>query len=295
MRQALNPVIFGLDPYGSKADPGLVVYELFKRFTYDELLAEVALSDDGPIAYRVLAEMHFEKFGDRVRADLAEDFSSLQGKLQPEETATTGLLPATFALVWSGRTTPSTVEFAEVGLLGLAKYGKPSDRSLILPFLAHKSDRVRIAAITALRRVGLPEDTEVCLQIAGEASKALALEAAKTALALAPGETGSASRLLNSKKLELVKVAILSMISCDPRKVWPQLESRLYDQDEEIRKMVCAYAIKKLPRQRLVKLLDSYLSVDQYFYNVVYFLDRALYAKPPLRKLFIREIEAVLD
>ena len=120
------------------------------------------------------------------------------------------------------------------------------------------------------------------------------MEAAKTALALAPGETGSASRLLRSGKPALVRLAILSLLGCDPKQVWPQIERRLYDEDEEIRKLVCAYAVKKFASHRLVKLLDTYSAGERYFYNVVYFLDRAAYAKPPLRKVFVEESEAVL-
>ncbi len=41
-------------------------------------------------------------------------------------------------------------------------------------------------------------------------------------------------------------------------------------------------------------MLDDYLNKDRYFYNVVYFFDRAIYAKLPLRKIFIKEIEEAL-
>jgi len=291
----LTPLFLGFGLNETGADADLVIYELFKRYSHDELLAEVSFSDDGLIAYRVLAEKHFEGFGDRIRSDLRDDFLSLKGELKPDEVAGSGMLPGSLVWALSGRKTPSTVNFAEAGLVGLARHGTGLDRELVLRFVEHKSDRVQIAAITGLRRVGAAQDTELAIQLAEDANGEVAVEAAKTALVLSPGEAGSASRLVKSRNPELVKLAILSLIGYDTRKVWAQIEDRLYDEDEEIRKLVCAYAVKEFTARRLAKLLDTYSATERYFYNVVYFLDRALYAKLPLRKLFIKEIEAVLE
>ena len=297
IREGLKPSFLTLDLYcHTRVDADLVVTELFKLYEYDELMAVAnSESDDTRIAYRVLAEKHFDKFGDKVRADLKDDFATLRAKLKAREEPALRPPSLTFLAAIIGEWKPDISDFAAAGLSALAMNGNGSDRELIIPFLDHESDRVRIAAITALRRVGTPQDTELALQIAEEASDEVAAEAAKTALALAPGEAGSAIRLLKSGKSALVRLAILSLLDCNPRKVWPQIENRLYDEDEEIRKLICAYAIKKLPAKRLAKLLDAYLAKERYYYNVVYFLDRALYAKDPLRKLFIKEIEAVLD
>ena len=142
--------------------------------------------------------------------------------------------------------------------------------------------------------MGRPQDKDKLLKIAEEGGEEVAVEAAKTALLLVPSEAGSARSLLKSKKPILVKLALLSVLSSDAKKVWPQIEDRLYDEDEEIRKLICAYAIKKFPGQSLAKLLDNYVAKNRYFYNVVYFLDRAIYGKLPLRKLFTKEIEEAL-
>ncbi len=124
-----------------------------------------------------------------------------------------------------------------------------------MPFLKNKSDRVRIAAIICLRRVGIPQDKEIALQIAEQFSKDVAIEAAKTALTLTPGDISSASRLLKSRKPELVRLAIGSLLSSKAKNVWPQIESRLYDEDEEIRKLICVYAIKTFSTYRLARIV----------------------------------------
>jgi hypothetical protein len=98
-----------------------------------------------------------------------------------------------------------------------------------------------------------------------EEGEEVAVEATKTALVLAPGETGSASLLLKSGKPTLVRLAILSLLGCDSKKIWPQIEERLYDEHVAIRKLICAYAIKKFPVRRLERLLDKYLAKDVYY------------------------------
>lgn len=274
-----------------KADD--VVAELFKLYSYDELLTIAgADSPDAPVAYRALADRYFERFGEKVRDDLKSDFAVLRSRSKASEAASTGL---GFSLRLFGAWRPDIADFTVVALSALANAGSISDRELVRPFLDSKTERIRIAAVTALRRVGQPQDKDMLLRIAEAATAELAVEAAKTALILAPGETGSAGSLLKSSKPALVKLAILSLINLDPKYVWPNLQDRLYDEDDEIRQLTCAYVVKKFSLRRLVKLLEAYLARDRYFYNVTYFLDRAIYAPPPFRKVFTEEILKVLD
>ena len=296
IRQALEPTGFEMRIFGiTGVDADLVVAELFKLYTYEELSAVAnSESHDAPIAYRILAEKYFDRFGEKVRADLMNDFAVLKAKSKAEEDPLSRLRHGSIWAALVPKWSPNIADYVAAGLSAFVINGENSHRELIISFLEHKSDRVRITAIKALRRVGALQDTELALRIAEVANEEVAAEAAITAMALAPGEAGSASRLLKSGKPALVRLAIVSLLGCDPKKVWPQVEERLYDEDEEIRKLICAYAIKKFPAQRLAKLLDTYLSRERYFYNVVFFLDRALYAKLPLRKLFIKELEALL-
>ena len=113
--------------------------------------------------------------------------------------------------------TPNIIALTAAGLSGLALSGSHSDHDLIIPFLKHKSDQVRIAALSALRRVGAPNDVEVALEIAENSNGGVSIEAAKTALALSSGDA-SASCLVKSKKVELVKLAIRKLITFDSKR-----------------------------------------------------------------------------
>ena len=58
--------------------PDRLVEELFSTLSYDELIRLVDWYElDGPAAYKVLGLKHFDRFGDRVRKDLADRFTTL--------------------------------------------------------------------------------------------------------------------------------------------------------------------------------------------------------------------------
>jgi hypothetical protein len=188
----------------------------------------------------------------------------------------------------------AAIGYAKELALSLAVNGNSSDRPLITPYLESKSDAVRRAALACSRRFGTVDDAGIALKIAGEARGEVAMDAARVALHLAPGDSGSAITLLKNPKPELMKLAMLSVLNGDVHKIWPLIRERLYDDTEEIRTLACAYTVRKLPPARLRTFIDQYMSREHYFYNVVFFLDRAVYAKGPLKKVFIKEIEAVL-
>ncbi len=279
----------------AEPDADTVIAELFKNFSYDELLLQMDFrSDDGPIAYRILAEKHFTKFEQNLRFDIEDDFGSLKRASKSPKPSASHL---SWSLLVSGiidSDAASKVAFLRAALCGLSLHAAPPDRELFRRFARHESDQIRSAAVSGLERVGIPSDADLLLSICEGAKSNLALKAAKVALKLSPGETGTASHLLKSNNPELLKVAIDSLLKCDAKTVWPLIEERLYDEDEQIRKAVCGYAVKRFSLQRLEKLLKSYVSRDRYFYNVVFYLDRVLYAKLPLRRLFRKEIEGFL-
>ena len=56
---------------------GDLVEELFSTLSYDELIPLVSwFSQDGRIAYKVLGLIHFDRFGDKIRTDMADRFAT---------------------------------------------------------------------------------------------------------------------------------------------------------------------------------------------------------------------------
>ncbi len=99
IRDALEPIGLAISLLSDhkQVDTNRVINELFKHYTYEELVSIADLkSDDAPIAYRILAEQHFNKFGDKVRADLKSNFAALRMKTEPQEGFSLGSLSLSY-------------------------------------------------------------------------------------------------------------------------------------------------------------------------------------------------------
>jgi hypothetical protein len=276
--------------------PDEIITKMFRGYDYEQLTGYLfPLSENSSIAYRILSDSHFEHFGAKVREDLGSHFAEMRESLE-KNAQTSGSLFSSRGRSWRLESDSLDLsEFISAGLDSLQKFGDINDRELVLPYLNDKCDIIKRSAIAALRRVGLPHDSGTLRMMAEDANGITAETAAETALLLSPGEEGVASYFIKSAKPLLVKAAIRSILPCDPERVWMRIKDRLLDSDDDVRKLVCAFAIKKFSAKKLERILDNYLSKDSYYYNVVYMLDRALYAKPPLRKIFTDDMASHLD
>jgi len=275
-----------------KVDPNKIILKMFRQYSYEELLRHLEfLAPDGEIAYRVLAEEHFEKFGDKLRSDIEDNFESFERASKISAPARLiGILDHLTDAAGS-----SKLRLLALALSGLSSHAKKADREVFLRFIKHESQEVRLAAMGGLRQAGNTEDSVLLLHAAEDATGEEAIVAASVAITLFPGEGGPAFELLKSRKPELFKLAIRTLMSSTRSHLWNQIKGRLYDEDENIRKAVSAYAVLKFRPKELTKILEVYLSKDIYYYNVVFYFDRALYAKLPLRKLFLKEIKGFLE
>ena len=71
----------------------------------------------------------------------------------------------------------------------------------------------------------------------------------------------------------------------------------LLNKDNDIREITVAYLMKELEQRRssLEQVLDKYLENDSYYYNVVCWLDRILYAPRTFKMIFRKQLAAKLD
>jgi hypothetical protein len=70
-----------------------------------------------------------------------------------------------------------------------------------------------------------------------------------------------------------------------------EVKALLYADNTEIRTYALAYLTNVLSEDELEKLLSEYSSAGRYYYNVVTWLDRWLYAPKKLRDSFRKELK----
>ncbi len=294
MKNALRGSYFSNEPNWNKGDPEVVIRAAFERLSGNELAQKViAFNDESVIAVRVIGSKLQQENLDIIRQLLDGQLDKLLEQvksLRPAE-KTPPLLP--LLSLW-GPSDPfeaakGKIEAAALEILA----AKPAQESRAL-FLRHLSTDTSksgqlIASLRGLAKVGVADDRAKLLPFVSSKSKAIEWEASNAYLALSPTIVAAANDLLASPTKTKVWCVVSQALKTNDTAVWPVLEKLLLSEDDDIRRMVCYFAVKTQTKKQLKELLKKYLSQGWYYYNVVVTIDRALYAPPDLVALFLSD------
>jgi HEAT repeat protein len=249
-------------------------------------------STSGLIAYEALARHHFDQFADRLRSDLSDGFEVMRSdwvsKLERFAPAVDELLQS--FKKGGGLDRFMRWKFTAVALGALAQQGEQRDAAFGRKYLTSGEEDVRLASIALLERFGDESDCNRLLESArGEWSTREA--AAKVAVKLAKGSMSMIRSLLDSDDLRVVRVAIGSL---EPKDL-PAMRSRLLDllqhESDGVRVLAVAGLYRLTDRTTLEAILNEYMGNRTYYYNVVCWLDRVLYAPEPIKEMYVRALD----
>lgn len=277
--------------------PNFIMRAIYRNLAVDALVREADwYSVDGPIAYGVMTQQYFQQFGNRIRRDLADRFSSHEQESKQRVAATLGPL---LAEALSQQMTPIAGflrgKFIAEALNSLADHAEQTDVEIARRYLADPGpdidvgkEEVRVGAIRVLERAGDASDIPSLIAIGKEAYGELKQVAGEAALRLSPGPTGATLQLLETGDEGLIQLAFghLTEAAQQIRNVANQL---LRHENPSIRKAALGYLATHLDENELAELLTSYQQ-GRYFYNVVCWTDRILFAPPRLREPFRKEL-----
>ncbi len=296
-------------------DPKKVIEALFEAYPEDKLKQEISWYNlNGVAAYRVLARKYFTTNRDRIRHDLATHFQDLRqesidhlktdlrtqhGLTVDQESQASLALDRLLAERDAEVDNYITARYTAAALAGIALHDDSVNVSLIREFLetrglADPQGEVRLQALKCLRRFGSATDATLAVQVAKASYAEVREEALKTAIALAPGAMGAATELVNSDEVDFVRAGVGAIWNEEPDIVKGVLFPLLQHSKTEVRQLATAYFILRYPKERLQGILQEYMGLPTYYYNVVCWLDRALYCPAGLaygyRKRFRKEI-----
>jgi len=272
-----------------------------RSLNYDQLASCLDFHHrDGPAAYRALALDHFERAGDRIRADLGSHFESLKQEYWRRVRRERGDLAAQ-ALAARRRDRPGLEgllerEFLSAALAGLAEHGAPDDVGFAREALEQGlmlgegvGDAVRL-----LSKYGGPDDVPRLLAVAETYYGDVRTAAVAAAVALAPGLGGAAGRLLEAKDGNLVRMGIASLVGADGKDVRAAIWELLSSPQLVVRNAAAAYFVLTSDEEQLLQLAVAYQEQAPCYYSVVCAFDRALYAPGKLRGAFRTIAEGLL-
>jgi hypothetical protein len=231
-------------------------------------------------AYQILAEEHFQLIESRIRSDLDDEFEALRSGSESKAKEKYGTLAESVLKAWK----PETVSFVKrqfiaAALNGLAKNGKEEDIRYGRKFLqATQSYDAYEPAILLMGRFGNQQDVDSLVKATAFTygrAKRLAFD---MAFKLCGNKLEFLVEMSRGKDISTAKWAIQLLKNLDPVKTIEICKELLYSENENLRLIALAVLYKTYDFQELQGLLNDYLTPESYYYNVVTWIDRCLYA-----------------
>jgi hypothetical protein len=179
-------------------------------------------------------------------------------------------------------------------LEGLARNGKSKDIVYGRKYLSHPDVFVRFAATQLIRRFGNQSDLQAIVETAQSGLySSLSEFATDTALHISRDKVKTAGILLNLNEPSIAKVVFRFLI--ENELYLDSAKELLRSPNDKVRLQALAYLQKQKTGEELEVILSEYNSQNSYYYNVVCYLDRILYASSPLKELFKQRLMQELD
>ena len=270
---------------------------LFEKRTPEDLLSQIDFYKiNGVEAYKILAKKHFQFLKGRIRLDLDSEFETLKSESENKWIEKYGDVGKTI----SKRLKPELINFYRgryilAALAGLSIHGKKEDVKYAREYLSDKKyEGDNFSALKIILHFGDKSDIEMLNKIAlnsyGE-TKRIAIEA----LFKFSEDRDSRLALIINKDETIYKTSLQMLLKYDlPYKI-EFAEILLKSEIEDRRLDGLAILLHYLNETELEKYLDDYLKQDTYYYNVVTWLDKCLYAVGVFKGLFKSKMLARLE
>ena len=292
-----RPGALSLASFGALAMTGLEESDTDDEERYERLSREnneslrrtlVWYETDGAVSYRLLVERG-EIARTVVRVDLLNGFRRIYDESYQQLDQRIGAQQASrHDHEFKDLHGFITRTFTAAALTALATEPDPEDVAAARPFLTdHLSRPVALRIITSR---GTAKDADDLIDIArssfGE-DRRLALEGVQR---LATDKLEAARTLLASEGSDMHRAALSLVAGLSDKDAFPFLKDLLSHGDTDLRVGAVGQIRKRVDNDGLADLLHWYTELGTYYYNVVVWLDRLIYAPPPISAYYEAEL-----
>lgn len=277
-------------------DVDAIVSKIFALRTDEQLLAAVEwYSLDGVVAYKVLATQRFQLVSENIRTDVSQGFRRLKEAADDDFRKTMGPAVADKVIQrWGDLNRFIAARFLEAAAQGIAAHAVSTDIALARQWLLPNEEKTSRAALDIISRFGDASDVEGVLRLVKDGYGEIRSYAAEVALKLSPTPMEVARELVNAASPVAITTGFRWLLD-QPIEQTKQFFVDLLGEPKDANRVRALFCLSsKLSHDELEQVLEEYVARETYFYNVVCWLDRILYASTPLRELFLRELEQVL-
>lgn len=270
------------------------VEQLFEKLSEQELKSRIDWFDlNGYLAYKVWAKKFFAQNRTIIREHLRNGFQEIRTASENRMRTQYGSLAEEIVEAWEKVNSYILSQFNAAALAALVQNGTSKDLPAVRKRLKGRKADARNELIESLRligRIGQEQDISTILAIARESHGLVRTEALQSALGIRPGINGVVPGLLDSDLPQFVYVGVASIVDQPPSDTYHLVYPLLHHQQIEIRSVAIGYLFEQFQRGTidLEFVLQTYLQSPTYYYNVVTWLDRLLYAPVALRSYYAR-------
>jgi HEAT repeat protein len=249
-------------------------------------------SINGWLAYKSLATHHYNAIRDVLRPDLENGFARVrQGSIEAIRSELGDDFVNRTIEGFSNVEDFIRSQFAEAALSGLVANGEPSDIHFGRQYLGNDRQPIKLEAVRIVSKFGTEEDVPSLLEIWRDSWGEARDEAGSAALRLSKRPLEVAQELIRSTHQSAVQEGFDWLYGQDSAEAMDLFAELLESENATERERAVYFFSKWLDRESLADLLEGQFEKETYYYNVVTWLDRLLYAPKPLPDFFRRQLE----
>lgn len=298
-----------------------IIEKIYDRYQSDELLNEINwISISGHLAYRIYGLKYFDSFKEQLYEDLDTDFKRIKDKYvvnwksdlrrmieekipnDPKlSNADISLIDPVIEKMLDNQMRESfekidkldgfiRSQFTLSALKILALKGTPESLQYARKYASSDNKDIRGLIVQIIAKYGNLDDVSTLVKIAFSNYGSTKNEAIKQALKYSKFDKAILKQFIASGDKDMIKTCLVCDLADKLNTLLGDAKDLLMHKIEDIRIYALSYLANILTKKELSGLLNNYLDGTTYYYNVVCWLDKILFAPPKIRRIYKQEL-----
>jgi hypothetical protein len=281
-----------------RMDNNQIKIQIMKKMNKEDLYLDIGWYDSGYRAYEVLATMHKEFFQDKVRADLQTNMESIKQESDQKLIAKLGTYANKIISDYEKDDLNGFIRgmYIEAAFKGLIKYENKDDIFFARKYFDEKRYGVADTQILEIyKRYGEESDVDRIIEYAKTEKAREIKQALEIAIKLSSNKEKIILEFLSVSNKEFQNVALKHASEINSVKIVDLFFPKLKSENEALRIKSLAILLCDTSKKFIDALLDEYTHMESYYYNVVKWLDRYLYAPGIFGQYYKKELTNYLS
>ena len=284
-------------PFGNVSADDIIPL-LFRKYEPEKLFKYMDFYNPyADIAYRMLAEDHFNTIQDRIRIDLEEGFETLRQSSDENLKKKYGpTYEKIKALYTKDLQDYFMYKLVSAALAGLAKNGNAEDVKYARKYFGNTAHGLADKeSIKILAKYGDSSDLKKITDFASRSYGELKTLALKAALNISRDSIDLLSQYVFSNDKEISKLSANVLDSISTEGVITLAGKMVEHENENVRINGLAISIKRANEEDIEEFLEGYVLRGTYYYNVVTMIDRCIYAPGRYKYMYKKMLDGKLS